>query len=357
MTAEIAILGTGPSSLYLGLLLSHLGWRVKVFDPRTPWERPRGGGLAPEALSDLPYMDSFTGWREIDAIRVIAPHGQEALVPCQRPLRLASREEVTDFLQEKVLERGIEISAAKFEGFEKKDGRWVVRTKDAEEAFDLIVGGDGASSTVRRGFGLPVTTGEMTIEVSYEVPNILGPSRTGTIRFLRELPGFFWAMPHEKGTVVRLWATSRLLHARNLLERLDQISHQMLEIQPSAETARSVAHLPVFRKIDCKAHFGRDWTLIGDAAGFVNPLSQDGLYFGLKSATVLARSLRDSEIDAVGYLARLRDEVLQPLTLKRRRHRVWQRHFLGFYWFDRFVGRLEQNPSFQAEILGLFEKR
>lgn len=354
MTDQIAILGTGPSSLYLGLLLSHRGWNVKVFDPRTPWERPRGAGLSTDALSELPHFEGFTEWKEIDAIRVVSPRNKEEVIHCSQPLRVGGREEITDFLQERVLEKGIEISASKFDGFEKREGRWVVRTKDGEENFDLLVGGDGASSIARKGFGLPVTAEEMTIEVSYEAPHILDSGRTGLIRFLKELPGFFWAMPHRRGTVVRLWATSRRLHARTLLEKLDHMAQHLLEVPPSAAKARTVAHLPVFRKIDPKTLFGKDWALIGDAAGLVNPLSQDGLYFGLKSAAVLALSLRGSELDAPNYLAHLRDEILKPLSKKWKRHRLWSRHVLGMYWFDHFVVSLPRHHAAQEEILGLF---
>jgi flavin-dependent dehydrogenase len=61
---------------------------------------------------------------------------------------------------------------------------------------------------------------------------------------------------------------------------------------------------------------GPGWFLAGDAAGLVDPLTREGIYFALLSGEWAADAASaDGERAAAGYAARVRDEIVGELIL------------------------------------------
>ena len=58
---------------------------------------------------------------------------------------------------------------------------------------------------------------------------------------------------------------------------------------------------------------GARWALVGDAAAFADPITGEGIFFALRSATVLAQTLRESGSPA-GYPARALEDFGRELN-------------------------------------------
>jgi len=181
---------------------------------------------------------------------------------------------------------------------------------------------------------------------------VIDGGKTAVIKFLREMPGCFWALPlHSSATSVRLWATSRLLHARNLFEKIDLMVQDVLDIPAPGNSARTVAHIPLFQAPPPAAIQGDGWALIAEAAGLVHPLSQDGLYFGLQSAALLALSVHGGKLDEATYRDRMKENVLQPLKRRMKSRRWWSRNFI----LDWMIGRLPRSEKTRNAIVELLD--
>ncbi|HSA60250.1 MAG TPA: NAD(P)/FAD-dependent oxidoreductase, partial [bacterium] len=291
MGQRIAILGTGPSALYAALLLSVKGYSVTVYDPKIAWEKPCGGAVAGPVLEEMPLFEDFSRFVEIEGLKLLSPKNREIRVPFQTPLPIAFRDDVAEFLERRARGAGVTIHPQKVEGFAATGEGWTIKLKNGEEKADFLVAADGAAGFARKHLGLNGHSPEMTMEVGFDLGATFENGNVGVIKFLPEMRGCFWAMPNGKGSTIRLWSTGRRLQARNLLERLDNIVQRLLDAPLPADLPRTVAQIPVSRDMSKTHLMGPRWVAIGEAAGFIHPLSKDGLYFGLKSAAVLALSL------------------------------------------------------------------
>src|SRR5439155_17692689 len=157
-------------------------------------------------------------------------------------------------------------------------------------SFDLVVGADGAGSLVRRTFLAPTPPARLTMAAGWFAPGV-SPM---VVRFLPGLVGYLWLFPRRDHVGVGICAPLRSVPTRDLVGRLQ------------AEVARS---FPAFTDPDASlyAHAipspsadprsileiaGARWALVGDAAALADPITGEGIYYALRSAEVLAETLR-----------------------------------------------------------------
>ena len=83
------------------------------------------------------------------------------------------------------------------------------------------------------------------------------------------------------------------------------------------------------RQLDAERPAGERWLLVGDAAGLVDPITREGLYFALASSTLAAESLmKDRAADR--YIERVRRELHAELrTAARLKARFFHSVFTG----------------------------
>lgn len=354
MPRTLAVVGNGPAALYLSVLMANKGWRVRLFDPKSSMEMKRGGAIVVSALAEFPRFETYGDFREIDFLRIHSPKGRARLLEFREPLRLASRDQIVGYLSRLAIESGVEIYPAKIEGVARKNGTWHVQTALQEEEADFVVGADGAAGLARKVLGVQAVDDEMTLEIGYDLPMPLESGRVGLIQFMQDLPGALWALPSSQGgTNLRLWATSRLVHARNLFERADGLIKNLFETSPPMEACRQASHVPIYRHGKKIRTLGEGWALIAEAAGFVNPLSQDGLYFGLKSAALLALSFSEKDLDAHLFQKRIKLQVFKPLNRLVRRARWWKSPLV----LDWTIGQAQKSPRALRALLGLLDPR
>jgi flavin-dependent dehydrogenase len=83
--------------------------------------------------------------------------------------------------------------------------------------------------------------------------------------------------------------------------------------------------------VDAERPAGEGWMLLGDAAGLVDPITREGIYFAIRSGVLAAEAMRTPD-PAAAYAARVRDELHDEL-------RRAARFKAGFYR-PRFIGSL-----------------
>jgi len=85
---------------------------------------------------------------------------------------------------------------------------------------------------------------------------------------------------------------------------------------------------------DTRSASGQGWALIGDAAGFADPVTGEGIYYALRSAEIFSEAYLEGK--AIDYENRWRSSFGREL----RRASEMRRRFYGNFWGAPFTERM-----------------
>lgn len=288
------MIGAGPAGALLAHHLARDGASVTVFDASHPREKPCGGGLTVKALALLPAAPAGDPLpvRWVDACRFESGTGEGVDLRLGQPVAVGARRDVDAWILRRAVEAGAVHVAERVAAVAADGG---LRTAAGRsESFDLVVGADGAGSLVRRTFLSPLPRARLTMAAGWFAPGV-SPM---VVRFTPGLAGYMWLFPRRDHVGVGICAPLGSVPTRSMLGRLE------------AEVARA---FPAFTDPDAEryahtipspspdphsilelagAGAGGRWALVGDAAALADPITGEGIYYALRSAQVLAETLR-----------------------------------------------------------------
>jgi len=286
---RVAIVGGGPAGSLLAWALARGGSEAVVFDASHPREKPCGGGLTPGAVRLLPPEppDDPLPARRVARCRFESGEGAAVEVRLREPVRVASRQKLDAWLLRRAREAGARHRAERVVAVDAEGG---LRVAGGErEAFDLVVGADGAGSLVRRTLlrALPqsrlLMAGGWLAEGEAEM----------LVRFTPGLPGYLWVFPRPDHVEVGICAPLGLVPTRELLARLDrEAARSFPQLAPPSRSRQ--AHTIPYPTSDPASILeiaGERWALVGDAAGLADPVTGEGIRYALRSAVLLAEAL------------------------------------------------------------------
>lgn len=289
---SVAVVGGGPAGATASRLLAERGARVTLFEALPRAEKPCGGGVPSTALDAFPgLMRSSLPRRVVREVLVISPSNLEARIPLQDGIHVFSRRDLDGFLRDRAQAAGAALACARVRGVGRVGAAWEVRTDDGVSGpFDFLVGADGVRSVVRRSLGHAWPDSELTLALYAYVP---GVSRSEMVlKFLPDIDGYIWAFPRADHVSVGICARHRsVAHTRLRDELLRFVEGHYPEGRFPERDLRgyfipAAPHPPGPRGI-----VARRWALIGDAAGFVDPLTREGIAHAVRSAAAMAGAL------------------------------------------------------------------
>jgi flavin-dependent dehydrogenase len=289
---NVAVVGAGPAGALLAHQLARDGAAVTVFDASHPREKPCGGGLTGKALALLPPAPASDPLpaRWIDRCRFESGTAPFVELRLPKPVAVAARRELDAWILRRAVEAGavhvaehvLSVSAA-----------GALRTSTGREAsFDVTVGADGAGSLVRRTFLSPTPSERLTIAAGWFAPG----SAPMTIRFAPGLAGYLWLFPRPDHVGVGICAPLAAQPTRLLLGRLEREVARSYPALADVDGGR-YAHTIPSPSTDPRSILeiaGERWALVGDAAALADPITGEGIYYGLRSALLLAETLRST---------------------------------------------------------------
>ena len=373
---DVLIVGAGPAGSFAAERLARGGVSVALFDGRPPGEpKACGGGVTSKALKAWPHLLEAVG-RTIDELDMYSPSGKHLHLKLDEPFAVYSRNTFDTFLRERAREAGAQVLAEKIagRGFKKSETGWIVRTQSGKQfSCTWLVGADGANSPIAKKLAGSLPPSEMEVAFGYRAPLPVDGDAATVVAFLPKWVGYAWAFPrldhvsfgiattqdafdHEAldkllwDFMVSYYHASRY-RTRSGSDRVARVDSKMqlwkrdsdevsqadpvrAELKKSAEPY--AARIPGLepRTWDTRHACGQQWALLGDAAGFADPVTGEGIYYALRSAELFAEAyLAGSPLDY---------EKLWRADFGRELQRASQmrRKFYGNFWGAPFTERM-----------------
>jgi len=354
---RVAILGGGPAGAFAAERLAAAGLEVRLFDEKLAWEKPCGGGLTYKAYSQYPFLiENATPKRLVTETVLSAPSAGEACLHLKDPLLIYSRFDLNRMLLERAEHAGARIEKAHVTEITRNGSAWHVRTTTGVADADFCIVATGARNGLR-GVGTELKPGDTMSALGYYVP---GEQSRIDIQFLPSLEGYIWIFPRCGHLSVGICGKGEA--AGSLRKRLEWF---MNERGLSFRGARFYSHLlPSLNSASWETNrvAGEGWLAVGDAAGLVDPITGEGLYYALRSADLAARALLldvSSLAEKVNqYRRSLQKDFASDLEFgSRLAKRVFHGTFLLRSVPTRMVQFTRRSPRFSAIMQDLFAGR
>jgi len=239
------------------------------------------------------------------------------------------------------------------------DDGWIVRTQsEAEFSCKYLVGADGANSAIAKKLAGPLPPAEMEVAFGYRAPLPEAGEAATVVAFLPKWVGYAWAFPRVDHVSFGI-ATTQDAFEHDALDKLlwdfmvsyyevAQVGNlgkmklwkgkadgtQIYNLRHKAE--RYAARIPGLspRTWDTRKACGKGWALLGDAAGFADPVTGEGIYYALRSAELFAQAYLAGE--PLTYEQSWRKDFGAEL----KRASQMRRRFYGNFWGAPFTVRM-----------------
>jgi len=345
---HIAVVGAGPAGTWASVLLAQRGHSVTLFDPQAPWEKPCGGGVTPKAISDFGIFESDLPRNNIERITIYFADKDSVTVTPQKPIAVLSRRELGKYLLEAAENAGVSVIKSRVTKIDPNGRGWHLSTRDGVVQSDFLIGADGATSLVRRTVGTALPPEDLAVTLGYFIPeNVPQPMK---IYFVPEFEGYIWSFPRPDhisyGLITRSdpgWTSrAKSLLSNYIIADLGSVVLEQAEFY-SAPVPCLGPHSWKHNRIA-----GERWALVGDAAGLVDPITGEGIYYAFRSAQILAETIeRTSE-----YAIKVGQELGRELARAARMYkRFYRGRFLGGDFRKRTV-QLSRRSRTLRSILG-----
>jgi len=362
---DVLIVGAGPAGSFAAERLARGGVRVALFDGRPAGAaKACGGGVTAKALKAWPHLLSAVG-RRVDELDLYSPSGKRLHLKLDEPFAVYSRIAFDSYLRDRARDAGAKLFFEKISAsaITKVEDGWRLNVPgDNESAREwsgkLLVGADGASSAIGKKFAGALPPSDMEVAFGYRTPLPINGDAPTVVAFLPGWVGYAWAFPRPDHISFGIATTQEAFEHK----ALDQLLWQFMigyyrqredgkanlwanskkpraaaiEMELQATAERYAARIPGLADTtwDRRRASGPGWALLGDAAGFADPVTGEGIYYALRSAELFADAFLEGRPEE--YEQRWRKDFGGEL----RRASQMRRRFYGNFWGAPFTERM-----------------
>jgi flavin-dependent dehydrogenase len=291
---KVLIAGAGPAGAVCGLLLRKKGVDCMLVDRAAfPRDKICGGGLTPRSYRLLAQLlpDFCYDYNSVDRLRLLIEGRQVLDFRMGHELRIVRRRDFDARLLDAYRQSGGVFVNEALVGIEETDGGIVVTLKSGRQvACDYLVGADGANSRVRRYLNPNSSHGILCMEqyapIAVSSINEVGRQAMDGSQANRPVvgnlsrryrQGYYYSFPNAAADV----------QGFGDLATTPERYRQVLGAMGCPDLKALGAYIPQTIDYPLREHI----ILIGDAGGFPNRLTFEGIYYAFLTAAHAAEAI------------------------------------------------------------------
>lgn len=312
---DVAIIGAGPAGSTAALNLARAGHHVILLEQKNiQKDKPCGGGITFRILNRFPYLregiDSVT-LNRVSEVCFYSPSFHAIESQSGEPYYLmVKRNEFDSMLVDRCIESGVTVlESSRVTHVDRTQSIVEVMTRNGSRVVARsVLGADGVNSITARSVGLDERGGRtgravcLLRETSDEPEEIMAQKCMHVFYGYKQVMGYGWVFPKKHCINVGFGV------AANSKIRLQELWHDFVnELKKRRIVSRSFSSqgfkggiVPIGRPF-AKTYSDRV-LLCGDAAGFVNSYTAEGIYYSMVSgeiaAKVLSNALNEDDLSA-----------------------------------------------------------
>jgi geranylgeranyl reductase family protein len=348
---RVVVLGGGPAGAFTAERLAGAGLDTILIDEKLAWEKPCGGGLTYKAYNQYPFLiENDTPKKIITSTYLSSAKGGTAKLTLSQPLLIYSRFDLNSLLLERAERAGAALEKTRVLGLERKGSGWSVRTRSGIIDADFCVVATGARNTLRD-VGTTWSPADTMTALGYYIP---ATQDHIDLQFFPQFEGYIWIFPRNGHLSAGIAGKGK--PAQELRAMLEKYLRE--KGIPLAGATFYGHVIPSLEKPAWRGNrvAGDGWLAVGDAAGLVDPVTGEGLYYAMRSADLAAQVVLNAAGQAAEeYRALLWREFIADLELGAR---LAKRLFLGRFLYSDVTARMIQfmrrSPTFCLIMQDLF---
>lgn len=321
---DVAIIGSGPAGASAAFELSSKGLSVVIIEKEIlPRYKTCGGGLVYRGRKYLPFDITPVIEKEFfEADAYFTGTDIKLTLKKDKPIiSMVMRDAFDNLIVEKAKENGVTL----LQDHKVTDITFgdvlIIHTSQGDVTAKFIISGDGALSPVAKMAGWKETrTIIPALEYEIEVSDADFNRLSKNVRFdVDVLPyGYGWCFPKKNHLSVGVGVLAKKDETLNLKKYYTDY----LKILGISEVLKEESHgfvIPVGPRTD--GFVNKNVFLIGDAAGFADPIFAEGISNSILSGILAAQAIAESNLDPIVaeklYNEKLEEEILPQLRIGR----------------------------------------
>lgn len=316
---DVAVIGSGPAGASAAFNLAKNGISTVIIEKESlPRYKTCGGGLVYRGLKNLPFNITDVIERQFNTVDIFLGNSLHFKTTRKDPtITMIMRDAFDNLIVEKAKEHGVTLlENHKLENLTFEDDKIIIKTSQKNISAKFIIAADGALSTTAKLAGWTKDTRKLipALEYEVEVPEDDFNRLKNEVRFdIDAIPyGYAWNFPKKNHLSIGVASGRRtkINLKKYYTEYLKTIgiTHIISESQHGYQ-------IPVSPRTD--GFIKNNVFLIGDAAGFADPITAEGIsnaiYSGVLASEAIVESNLDAEKAATLYTNKLEEKLLPEL--------------------------------------------
>ena len=335
---DVIVVGSGPAGSTAAEKLSKAGFKTLVIEKeKLPRDKPCAGIAPPRLYTLLGEIPEDVVERKFMGYHLFSPLGIELYSRFLREGVIVDRKRFDCWLIERAKDAGAKVidnsNVASIKNINKNkisennfnNFKVTITTEKTKKEFysKILVGADGANSIVRNAVGQKYKNFALGVQYTLDLPDEVIDEKIGSwfeVHYGFVNYGYGWVSPLCNKIKIGLGSSDNKFK-KNSNEYLNKFVENFKKKKKikNLKIINFQSHLiPIDGPMDkpCRGNA----VLIGDAAGFVNPLTGEGIYYAVKSAQTAADAIIkcgvnleeecNDKLEKIKLNTKLRNEVL-----------------------------------------------
>lgn len=316
---SVAIIGSGPSGASTAFYLGKKGISTVIIEKETlPRYKTCGGGFVNRGRKDMPFDISKVIEREFFTVDTYFNFKNHYQSKKDEPIiTMIMRDAFDHLITKKAKELGVTLlENHKLTAIDFNGKKAILKTSQANVSANFVIAADGVLSPTAKMAGWKEDTRNLIPALEYEVE--VSPEDfkrlSKNVRFdIDAVPyGYAWSFPKKNHLSLGVLTTKK----RKI--NLKEYYRKYLKTLGIKNIIKEDAHgfqIPIAPRTD--GFVKQNVFLIGDAAGFADPITAEGISNAILSGKYVAEAIIESNLDKglaeIKYLEKLNIKLLKEL--------------------------------------------